>query len=48
MDKESYFNTVVKPLIERPQTVYVIEGSEAEKKARTNSSKKVKIVNPPL
>jgi hypothetical protein len=28
--------------------VYVIEGSEAEKKARTNPSKKVKTVNPLL
>jgi epoxyqueuosine reductase len=47
-DKRSYFNTVVKPLIERRQSVYVIEGSEAEKKTRTNPSKKVKTVNPLL
>ncbi len=47
-DKKSYFDTVVKPLIERPQTVYVIQGSEAEKKAGKNPNKKVKTVNPPL
>jgi epoxyqueuosine reductase QueG len=46
-DPKSYFNSVVKPLIERPQTVYVIQGSRAEEKARLNPNKKVKVVNPP-
>ncbi|MCG8683707.1 MAG: 4Fe-4S binding protein [Desulfobacterales bacterium] len=46
-DPKNYFNTVVRPLIDRPQTVYVIKGSEAEKKAGLNPSKKVKTVKPP-
>lgn len=46
-DPKQYFESVVRPLIKRPQTVYVIKGSEAEKKARSNSSKVVKTVNPP-
>jgi len=45
-DPKSYFDKVVRPLIERPQTVYVIQGSKAEKCARSNPSKKVKTVNP--
>ncbi|MCG8640320.1 MAG: 4Fe-4S binding protein [Desulfobacterales bacterium] len=42
-----YFNRVVKPLIERPQTVYVIKGSRAEEKAGSNPHKRVKTVQPP-
>lgn len=46
-DPKDYFNNIVKPLIDRPQTIYVIQGSNAEEKARLNPCKKVKIVNPP-
>lgn len=46
-DKKAYFNSVVRPLIERPQTVYVIKGSKAEEKAKLNKNKVVKTVNPP-
>jgi hypothetical protein len=46
-DPKSYFNGVVKPLIERPQTVFVTQGSRAEEKAGSNPNKKVKVVNPP-
>jgi hypothetical protein len=46
-DKKSYFDTVVRPLIDRPQTLYVIKGSKAEEKARSNPNKIVKTVNPP-
>ncbi|MCU0580351.1 MAG: 4Fe-4S ferredoxin [Desulfobacterota bacterium] len=41
-DRQAYFRNVVKPLIDRPQTVYVIAGSPAEAKARANPNKEVK------
>jgi len=43
-DPQAFFQNVVKPLIDRPQTVYVIEGSLAEAKARANPNKQVKFV----
>jgi epoxyqueuosine reductase QueG len=41
---KTFYKNVVKPLIDRPQTVYVIEGSSAEEKARANPNKQVKLV----
>ena len=35
IDPKGYFNTIVRPLIERPQTVYVIQGSKAEARGRS-------------
>jgi epoxyqueuosine reductase QueG len=43
-DPKAFFENVVKPLIDRPQTVYVVEGSPAEEKARANPNKQVKLV----
>ncbi len=43
-DRQAFFRNVVKPLIDRPQTVYVIAGSPAEAKVRANPNKEVKPV----
>jgi epoxyqueuosine reductase QueG len=43
-DPKAFFEKVAKPLIDRSQTVYVVEGSPAEEKARANPNKQVKLV----
>jgi len=43
-DPKAFFENVAKPLIDRSQTVYVVEGSPAEEKARANPNKQVKLV----
>jgi epoxyqueuosine reductase QueG len=43
-DRGDYVQTVLKPLRENPEPVYVISGSKAESAARRNSQKQVKVV----
>lgn len=43
-DKKAYVQQVVRPLQERPEPVYVVAGSQAESRVRSNSYKEVRYV----
>lgn len=43
-NKKGYVERVLEPLRDRPERVYVLAGSDAESKARSNPSKEVRIV----
>ncbi len=41
-DKKGYFQELVKPLKERAEPVYVIRGSQAESRVKSNSHKEIR------
>lgn len=44
-DPKAFFGQVVRPLKDRPETVYVQAGSRAEERARSNPAKQVKLID---
>jgi epoxyqueuosine reductase QueG len=41
-DKKAYVQQIVKPLIERSETVYAVAGSQAESRVKSNSPKEIR------